>query len=193
MKQRLTQLVHDRLKAHLRPGDFAVDATAGNGHDSLLLAQAVGAHGRVCSIDIQATAIDATRKRLGAADCLKQVQLILDNHATALATVIKASPRAAAIVFNLGYLPGSDKVVQTSVADTLAALNASAELLAPDGLLTVTAYRGHPGGQLEYEAVAEWMRGRESSGWTLECHDPGFRERHPPPVLWFISPPASSD
>lgn len=190
---RLTERVHDRLKAHLRPGDFAVDATAGNGHDSLLLAELVGASGRVCSVDIQAAAIDATRKRLQAADCLKQVQLIEESHATALAALREATPRAAAIVFNLGYLPGSDKAVQTEAADTLAALDASAALLAPNGLLAVTAYRGHPGGQLEHEAVAGWMLEKELAGWTLECHDPGIRERHPPPVLWFISPPASGD
>ncbi|NCG09020.1 MAG: hypothetical protein GWO81_05565 [Verrucomicrobia bacterium] len=190
---RLTEHVHKRLKARVRSGDFAVDATGGNGHDSLLLAELVGACGRVCSIDIQAAAIGATRKRLREADCLKQVQLIEENHATALATLAEAAPRATAIVFNLGYLPGSDKAVQTDTANTLTALDASAALLAPDGLLAVTAYRGHSGGQLESEAVAQWMHKKEAAGWILECHDPGFRERHPPPVLWLISPPAPGD
>jgi predicted methyltransferase len=190
---RLTELVHDRLKAQLRPGDFAVDATAGNGHDTLLLAKLVGADGRVCSMDVQAAAMDATRERLQSADCLKQVELIKENHAAALATLAEAAPRAAAIVFNLGYLPGSDKRVQTHAADTLAALNASARLLAPGGFIAITAYQGHPGGMVESEAVAKWMHAQKLRGWVAECHDPGFRERHLPPVLWFISPPTSSD
>lgn len=190
---RLTELVHDRLKAQLRLGDFAVDATAGNGHDTVLLAKLVGTEGRVCSMDVQAAAMDATRERLQSADCLKQVELIKENHATALATLAEAAPRAAAIVFNLGYLPGSDKRVQTHAADTLAALEASARLIASGGLIAITAYRGHPGGMAESQAVAEWMHAQKLKGWVAECHDPGMRVQHAPPVLWFIAPPVPGD
>lgn len=190
MKQRLTQLVHDRIKAHLRPGDFAVDATVGNGHDSLLLAEQVGATGRVCAIDVQAAAIAATRERLRAAGGLEQVQLHQDNHATVLATLAEQSPATArVIVFNLGYLPGSDKTIQTQAGDTVTALDASGRLLAPDGLLLVTAYRAHPGGANEAEAVTSWMRAKESEGWRVECHDPAPGKKVLPPVLWIIAPP----
>ena len=190
MKQRLTQLVHDRIKAHLRPGDFAVDATVGNGHDSLLLAEQVGATGRVCAIDVQAAAIAATRERLRVAGGLEQVQLHQDNHATVLATLAEQSPATArVIVFNLGYLPGSDKTIQTQAGDTVTALDASGRLLAPDGLLLVTAYRAHPGGANEAEAVTSWMRAKESEGWRVECHDPAPGKKVLPPVLWIIAPP----
>jgi hypothetical protein len=38
----------------LRPGDTAVDATCGNGHDTLALAELVGPSGRVFALDLQA-------------------------------------------------------------------------------------------------------------------------------------------
>ena len=43
----------------------------------------------------------------------------------------------------VGYLPGSDKRIQTEPESTLSALRAASELLKPDGLLLVVAYRGH--------------------------------------------------
>lgn len=190
---RLTQCVHDQLKAHLNPGDFAIDATAGNGYDSLLLAELVGITGRVCSIDIQAAAIETTRKRLHEAGHLTQAQLHQDNHATVLAALAKQSPNTAqAIVFNLGYLPGSNKLIQTQTNDTLLALEASSELLAPKGLLIVTAYRGHPGGAEEAEAVATWVQQRKAMDWTIECLDPGSGKEPLPPVLWILTPPTAA-
>ncbi|MBR3640340.1 MAG: hypothetical protein IKN50_07020 [Clostridia bacterium] len=40
------------LKAHLRPGDVAVDFTMGNGHDTEFLSKAVGETGKVYAVDI---------------------------------------------------------------------------------------------------------------------------------------------
>jgi hypothetical protein len=39
----------------LRPGDTAVDATCGNGHDSLFMAQCIGPSGRLHAVDLQAS------------------------------------------------------------------------------------------------------------------------------------------
>jgi predicted methyltransferase len=190
MKPRLTDHVHASLKACLRPGDWAVDATAGNGYDTLLLAELVGLSGQVYSIDVQAAAIDATRKRLKETDCLAQVDLRQNDHATALETLVMETPKGVrAIVFNLGFLPGSDKAVQTQPENTLRALEAGVQLLAADGIMAVTAYRGHPGGQIEADAVAAWMLAQEKAGWSVVCHDPEARRENPPPVLWLITPP----
>ena len=49
-----------RLLAQATPaGGTAIDATAGNGHDTLFLAQCVGANGRVYAFDIQPQALAA--------------------------------------------------------------------------------------------------------------------------------------
>ena len=73
---RLTEQVHQILKRHVRAGDFVIDATAGNGHDTQFLADQVGPSGRVWAIDLQSEAIDATRQRLSAAGKSDSVFLV---------------------------------------------------------------------------------------------------------------------
>ena len=156
----LTRLAHHRLAEVLAPGDSAIDATAGNGHDTLFLAQAVGAPGEVHAFDVQAAALAASAARLEAAGVRGRVTLHHAGHETMLARLPALRSRVAAITFNLGYLPGGDHALTTLPATTLAALEQALALLRPDGLLSVLAYRGHPGGEEEAEAVAAWLAGR---------------------------------
>lgn len=188
---RLTEKVHQILRETLREGDFAIDATAGNGHDTLQLAQLVGAAGKVLAIDLQAEAIESTRRRLAEAGLDRRVEFVQGDHAVQLeARITAAAGQATAIVFNLGYLPGSDKSVQTVASNTLRALDASAHLLQPDGRLCVTAYRAHSGGKSEAAAVEKWMHEREATTWELSYHVPPSKNL--PPVLWVATKPGNS-
>jgi predicted methyltransferase len=181
----LTDLVHNYLSAQLKPGDHALDATAGNGYDSTVMATLVGPEGRVIAIDIQEAAIAATRTRLEVAGCLAQAELLVANHAQALASLCsKYAQTISAITFNLGYLPGSDRNIQTEPESTLGALRAACELLKSDGLLLVIAYRGHDGGQTEATQVANWMQTVQQRGWTVESHEPIVTGNRVPPILW---------
>lgn len=60
-------------------------------------------------------------------------------------------------MFNLGWLPGSDKKVTTQRSSTLPAIEAAVSLLAPGGILLVAVYPGHEEGRLEGEAIAELL------------------------------------
>jgi predicted methyltransferase len=148
-----------RLAAEaLRPGDTAVDATVGNGVDTLFLARAVGPRGRVFAFDIQREALESARRRFAAegADDAAVVWL-MRNHAEMREAIPAAlHGRLGAAMFNLGYLPGGDPAVVTRPDSTVAALEAAAELLRPRGVLTVVVYPGHPGGEEEAEAVVRW-------------------------------------
>ncbi len=187
---RLTEKVHQLLSEHLREGDLVIDATAGNGHDTLFLAQQVGESGAVIAIDIQASAIESTRNQLITAGIEARVDLHQADHGAQLEALISThSTTVAAIVFNLGYLPGSDKTIQTQSRHTLKALDASAHLLRPSGLLCVTAYRAHPGGEAEAQSVEDWMREKETEGWDVECHVPPSKNL--PPVLWVAIKPTA--
>ena len=61
---RLTEYAHLCLEKRLNNGDCVLDATAGNGYDTLKAAQLVQPNGRVISIDIQEDAIEATEAQL---------------------------------------------------------------------------------------------------------------------------------
>lgn len=136
---------------------FAVDCTAGNGHDTLFLAREAGSGVRVWAFDIQEAAIVATRERLAAAgpDVADRVTLVHGGHeGVGTALPPGALGRVLAVTFNLGYLPGSDKRVVTQPDTTLAALGALFPLVAVGGVVSVHVYQGQSGGEAEVEAVA---------------------------------------
>lgn len=64
MLERVLPYAKTLLSSVITEGDTAVDATAGNGHDTLFLAQLVGDSGAVYAFDIQQQAVDATIGRL---------------------------------------------------------------------------------------------------------------------------------
>ncbi|MEG2140056.1 MAG: class I SAM-dependent methyltransferase [Bilophila sp.] len=153
----------------------AVDATAGNGHDTVFLAGAVRAGGVVAAFDIQAEALEATRLRLENAGLEGRVRLVLAGHERmeAVLAELSLSP-VAAVLFNLGFLPGSDKHTVTRRETTLQALDATTRLLVPHGILAVHMYTGHPGGLEEGQAVRDWSEALPWQSWrclTLSQHN----------------------
>ena len=182
---RLTEKVHTILTNHLHEGDLAIDATAGNGYDTLFLAEQVGPSGKVIAIDIQDCAIRSTREKLESAGLIDRVKLVTDDHAAALRELmVNDREKIAAITFNLGYLPGSDKSIQTCEESTEQALAASIQLLSPGGCLCVTAYRGHSGGIAEAETVEAFMRKSQTEGHAVDCYEP--ESSNSPPILWVL-------
>lgn len=155
----LVEQAHIRLSGHLKPGSVVVDATVGNGYDTQFLAQHVTESGHVYGFDIQSAALDQTRIKLVQNGLYRQVQLILDNHANMVEHIhYNHIGHIQAIIFNLGYLPGSDKSVITQTNSTLAALNTSLNILSPGGMLNIIAYPGHAGGKQESMAVCKWSQ-----------------------------------
>lgn len=152
---RLVDRAHELLGEVLREGDLAIDATAGNGNDVAFLAEQVGNSGKVYAFDLQQDAIEASAKLL-AKKSLENVELYPCGHESMVETIpSKILGQVTAVTFNLGYLPGGDKSIVTQTPTTLLALRAAMDTLRPGGLLAVVAYRGHPGGQEECEAVRD--------------------------------------
>jgi SAM-dependent methyltransferase len=162
---RPTELVHRLLEGVVREGARAIDATAGNGHDTLFLARLVGSSGKVLAFDVQAEAIESARALLENASITERVEFFHESHAC---LAEHAGPDSVdAVMFNLGYLPGANRSVITEAGGTLTALDASAQVLRPGGWLCVTCYPGHAGGDEEASAVERWMETRAASGWRV--------------------------
>jgi len=139
-------------------GETVIDATAGGGVDTLMLAQLVGAKGTVLAFDIQREALDKTARRLASFEDqskLGQVKLICDSHAN-MRSYIEQPVAIAAIMFNLGYFPGGDESIITQSDSTLQALEQALSLLRPGGIITCTLYPGHDGGDREANLVEQW-------------------------------------
>lgn len=172
----LTELAQQFVGQALKPGAMAIDATVGNGHDTLYLAQQVGKTGQVFGFDVQQSALDHTRQRLREHQLETVAHLFHVGHEQLLNTLPTAVPgRIDAAMFNLGYLPGSNKRVVTQPRSTLAALNQTVMSLRPGGLLSVLAYRGHAGGKEEYRAILDWVTGQAMIEWeTTESPGPAL-------------------
>lgn len=169
---------HDLLAEVLRPGGLAVDLTTGNGHDTCFLFRAVGPEGRVLAFDIQEEALQQAAKRLTVAGARvfgpfheppetfsePGVYLVHGCHARLRDFLLQP---AAAVIANLGYLPGGTKEIATVRDTTLDALRQALPLLAPGGRMAVVAYVGHPGGQTEAEAVAKLFSTLPAAQWNV--------------------------
>ncbi len=145
-------LAAEVLRQALRPGDTAVDATMGNGHDTELLCSLVGDTGRVYAFDLQEEAVRSTEHRLAAAGLEGRAYLFCRGHEHLAETV--PGP-VDAVVFNLGWLPGGDHEITTRTETTLSAVGQALALLKPGGVLVLCAYPGHPEGTRELEALSE--------------------------------------
>ncbi len=167
----------------LKQGATAVDATAGNGHDTLFLAGSVGPGGRVYAIDIQEEAIGNIKKRLEAAGLGDRVTLIRGGHQEMDRLV---GTTVDAVMFNLGYLPGSDQSVTTGPDTTREGIKAALRIINPGGRISVVVYTGHRGSRAEAGEVAN----------LLACLDPKYysvqkmlfwNSRGHSPELYFVT------
>ena len=146
-------LSHLFLRNFLREGHTAVDATCGNGHDTLLLGRLVGVSGHVWGFDIQEPAIAETLSRLAEAGLSSRATLIQTGHEVMVQHV---TGPVQVVLFNLGYRPGGDRSIITRPDTTVAALGQSLALLAAGGIVLVTVYPGHGGGTEEQSTVDGW-------------------------------------
>ena len=142
------------ILAHLGEGDVAVDFTMGNGHDTAFLAKTVGEAGHVYAFDVQEQALQCTRELLAREGCPDNYTLILDSHHK-VKEYVKTPIRAG--MFNLGYLPGSDKSVTTMRVTTMPAIEAAIDLLDHGGVLTVAVYPGHEEGDAEGKMLYDYF------------------------------------
>jgi ubiquinone/menaquinone biosynthesis C-methylase UbiE len=177
----ILEMTHDIVRKALHAGELAIDATAGNGHDTCFLAQLVGSRGHVYAFDIQETALLNTKSRLSEENLLERVTLFHENHAHMDQHIPTSThDHIRAILFNLGYLPHGDKGLTTQAGSTVAALESGARLLAPGGIMAIVLYVGHPGGKEEAEAVIQWSEGLDSKQFHAIRYNLLNLQNHPP-------------
>ena len=142
-------MAHDFLAQVITKDDVVVDATMGNGYDTLFLAKLAK---QVYAFDIQEQALEKTSQRLQEAG-LSNAELILQGHETVdqFVTEVKAA------IFNLGYLPSADKSIITQPQTTIEALEKLCQVLVKGGRIAIMIYYGHEGGDIERDAVLDFV------------------------------------
>ena len=181
-----TELAMYTASAYIRPGAVLIDATCGNGHDTLRLAQHKPSV--LYAFDMQQDAIDSTHQLLiseGFENDLADgtIKLICSSHEYMSSFV---NEKADLIMFNLGYLPGGDKTVTTCAGSTLTAVSEAVEILAADGLVCITMYSGHDEGKTEKEALLNFARQLDSSRYH-SAYVSMINQKNSPPELLLIT------
>ena len=146
-------LAADYMRRSIREGDAVVDATMGNGKDTLFLCELAGSAGHVYAFDVQAEAVERTAQRVAEAGYADRCTLLLAGHET-MESHVPAGVRA--VMFNLGWLPGAEHIVTTKTDTTLAAVGAALRLIAPGGIVSVCVYPGHDEGTRELHALLDF-------------------------------------
>ncbi|MCL1949045.1 MAG: class I SAM-dependent methyltransferase [Turicibacter sp.] len=148
---RILPFAKELLQTAVSPTDTVVDATAGNGHDTVFLA---GIAGHVHSFDIQPEAIHATRSKAEGKG-FSNVTLHHMGHENAIQVV---PGEIGAAIFNLGYLPGGDHSITTQGETTWLAVQGLLTRLKRHGLIVLVVYHGHEEGKIERNYIEEQVK-----------------------------------
>ncbi len=152
----LTDKAHQIISQKFNSINLGIDATCGNGFDTLFLARLCSESGKVLSFDIQEEALEIAKNKIDKTGFLENVEFIHDGHEN-MSEYIK--DKADVVMFNLGYLPKSDKNISTKTVTTIIALDSAIILLSDRGLITIICYPGHKEGKEETNEIKKYIGG----------------------------------
>ncbi|MCD7866643.1 MAG: class I SAM-dependent methyltransferase [Clostridiales bacterium] len=177
-KLQITNWCHEMIRSQVPKGGLYVDATMGNGNDTLFLCEMAGSGGKVLAFDIQPPALEATRALLKTHNLTDKAELILDSHEN-IDHYLDAET-ADAVCFNFGYLPGGDHRICTRPETSLLAVRKSLTILKKGGLLSLCIYSGGDTGFQEKEALLDFLKTLPSREYTVIANEYLNRGNHPP-------------
>ena len=150
------------------PGDWTLDGTAGNAHDTLFLVNLVGDTGKVFAFDVQQTSLDKTMTRLDATGVSHRCQFCLGGHEQIAKTLPEeCKGKLKAGMFNFGYLPGSDKSITTKAKTSSEAVSKLFDYICPGGVISLHLYAGHAGGANEVKAITALCGNLPEAEWRV--------------------------
>lgn len=174
-------LAHNYWEKHVFPSDLVIDATCGNGQDTLFLSTLNPQ--QIVSLDIQQQALTKATQLLHTKAPQAPVEFLLQSHANLTQLRLSCPPRL--IVYNLGYLPGGDKKIVTKTETTLQSLRSACEILALKGAISITCYPGHPEGKEEELAILSFFKQASSLEWRV-CYHTWINRPLSPSLFWVI-------
>lgn len=179
-----TEMALNFLTGYVSAGDIAVDATAGNGNDTLALAKMVEVDGKVYSFDVQEYAINSTKALLENEGLSKVCCLINDSHHRMKSNIpVDYHEKISAVVFNLGYLPKGQKDITTKTETSLEAVKQALMLIKPNGLILITMYCGHEEGKREKQALLDFAADLPSNDFHVVYVNMLNQPKNPPELL----------
>ncbi len=178
----ITEWCHHFIREHVKQGDLCMDATAGNGNDTVLLCELVGETGKVIAFDIQEQAVGNTKRRLEEHGVAEWAEVVLDSHTNMSRYAEEDS--VSCIVFNFGYLPGGDHNLATRKESSVTAIREGLRLLKKGGIMSLCIYSGGDSGFEERDAILAELKQLNPKNYLVVLSEYYNRPNNPPiPVL----------
>ncbi|MGB0175196.1 MAG: class I SAM-dependent methyltransferase [Acholeplasmataceae bacterium] len=146
MRKALLHLNHQLIQSLLTSDMTVCDMTCGHGYDTEFIAPRVK---HVYSFDVQEEALVSAKQRL---HTLQNVTFVHDS----FVHVTQYVKNASLFIFNLGYLPQSDKTITTTKDQTIQALSTIKDYY-PKASIVLMSYIGHDEGKIEYAGIQDWI------------------------------------
>ena len=181
-RYQITEWCHHFIRDHVKEGDCCIDATAGNGNDTLVLCELVGKTGKVIAFDIQEEAVANTKKRLVEHGVAERAQVLLESHVN-MSRYAEAES-VSCIVFNFGYLPGGDHELATQKESSITAIHEGLRLLKKGGMMSLCIYSGGDSGFEERDAILSEIKQLDGKKYLVIVSEYYNRPNNPPiPVM----------
>ncbi len=142
----------------IKKGDITVDATCGNGNDTLMLSRLSK---KVYAFDIQKQAINSTKELLKKNN-INNVTLINDTHEKIDVYLKNNHGKISLVIYNLGYLPNGNKKITTNYKSTLNSVKKTFKMLNKKGIILITCYP-HEEGKKESSKILSYLNKNEIS------------------------------
>ncbi len=183
-RYQITEWCHHFIREHVKEGQCCIDATAGNGNDTLFLCELVGESGKVLAFDIQEQAVANTRKRLEEANLSKRATVLLESHENM--DRYAGEDTVSCITFNFGYLPGGDHTISTQKESSIDAIGKGLNLLKKGGIMSLCIYSGGDSGFEERYAILEYVKKLDGKQYLVIVSEYYNRPNNPPIPVFII-------
>lgn len=189
----ITEWCSHFIRQQVKEGDFCIDATVGNGNDTVLLCELAGSKGKVAGFDIQEKAVEETRTRLKEWGLDSGAKLFCCGHER-MEECLRSDPDCAkmteraedgygqvsCIVFNFGYLPGGDHKIATKAESSVEAIRQGLTLLEKNGMMSLCIYSGGDSGFEERDRILAYLKGLDSRKYLVIMSSYYNRPNNPP-------------
>lgn len=179
----ITEMVHFLIKGSYKGKENLnfLDLTCGNGYDTIFLSNIAGARGNVTALDIQDAATEKTKKMLKENSKFNNYTIIKDSHEF-IEKYIRG--KIDAVVYNLGYLPNSNKEVFTKPETTIRSLKSLLPYLKDSGRIYITAYVTQDKGY-EINKISDYLTNLNNKEYNV-IHINVLNKDKTPPELFII-------
>lgn len=168
------------LNTILKSGDSVIDATCGNGHDSVFIGEKIGQEGHLFCFDTQAIAIINTQKALQILTHQPTCYFFNASHESFSRFI---TSKVDCVFYNLGYLPSGDKSIITTAETTIKSIQSAFPLLKPNGIISIISYLAHDL-KNEFQLLRSFLLDLDQNQFSIT--ETNFILRKTSPVLFII-------